>query len=481
MAVSAATGDGIDVLLGVIGDRMRRVAREVELVVPWDRGDVLAGVHREGQVLESTATEHGMEGAGPHGARLGGRSAPLRGQRLGGGVTAGGFVPPVYPYERLDSLRAEAARLPGGAVDCSVGTPCDPPPEAVVEALASSRTERSYPPSIGSLAYREAAAAWVVRRFGVEIDPVTGVAACIGTKEFVVSLPGFLKLRYPDRDTVLYPAVSYPSYAMGATLAGCRAVPVAVDERFRIDLGSIERRDAERALCLWVNSPGNPAGALDDLAAAAAWGRDNGVLVASDECYAEFTWDGPPRTILEHGTEGVLAVHSLSKRSNMAGVRAGFYAGDAALVHYLRECRKHAGCMVPGPVQAAAVAAWSDQDHVDSQRALYLERLERLATIVRSAGTLHSLGGARFTIEDARVWPQLPAGGFYLWVRVPGGDAWDAADALARSSGLIVSPGEFYCEQPDGCGSHDPRQFIRIAAVQPLERLELANDRLLSA
>lgn len=394
---------------------------------------------------------------------------------------SGRFAPPTYPYERLDGLREVAAQLPEGAVDCSVGTPCDPPPAAVVEALALSGAERSYPSSIGSPAFREAAADWVARRFRVEIDPDTQVAACIGTKEFVASLPRYLKLREPDRDTVLYPAVSYPSYAMGAALAGCRAVPVAVDEKFRIDLGSVERSDAERALCLWVNSPGNPAGALDDLGTAAAWGRDNGVPVASDECYAEFTWDGPPRTILEHGTEGVLAVHSLSKRSNMAGVRAGFYAGDSELVHYLRECRKHAGCMVPGPVQAAAVAAWSDQDHVDVQRALYRERLERLAAIVCLARRVGRFDDARLSLEDVHVPPKLPAGGFYLWVGVPGGDAWASADALARNSGLIVSPGEFYCEQPDTSGSLDPRQFIRIAAVQPLERLELANDRLLAA
>ena len=391
-----------------------------------------------------------------------------------------GFVPPVYPYERLDPLRAAAAALPGGAVDCSVGTPCDPPPEFVVQALASSGAERSYPSSIGSPAYRQAAAAWVKRRFGVAIDADAQVAACIGTKEFVASLPRYLKLRWPDRDTVLYPAVSYPSYTMGAALAGCRAVPVAVDEQFRIDVDSIARRDAKRALCLWVNTPGNPAGALDDLSAVAAWGKRNGVLVASDECYAEFTWDGPPRTILEHGTDGALAVHSLSKRSNMAGVRAGFYAGDADLVHYLRECRKHAGCMVPGPVQAAAVAAWSDQEHVDAQRARYRNRLDRLAAIVHLAGRLGRFGDVRFGIEDVHVLPTLPAGGFYLWVSVPGGDAWASADALARSSGLIVSPGEFYCEHPDMSGPHDPRQFVRIAAVQPLERLDAANDRLLA-
>ena len=396
-------------------------------------------------------------------------------------VTAG-FVPPAYPYERLDGLRAQASRLPGGSVDCSVGTPCDPPPPAVVEALASSGTERSYPSSIGSPAYREAAAAWVARRFEVAVDPGTQVAACIGTKEFVASLPGYLKLRHPDRDTVLYPSVSYPTYAMGATLAGCRAVGVAVDESFRLDLGSIERRDAERALCLWVNSPGNPAGALDDLAAAAAWGRDRGVLVASDECYAEFTWDGCPRTILEHGAAGVLAVHSLSKRSNMAGARAGFYAGDAEIVHYLRECRRHAGCMVPGPVQAAAVAAWSDQRHVELQRELYLERLEELAAILHMSGHLVSISGPEplARLGFAGQSPKLPEGGFYIWAEVPGQDAWACAGALARVGGLVVSPGEFYCDSADGAGPHSANGRIRVAAVQSRDRLALVRTRLAS-
>lgn len=385
-------------------------------------------------------------------------------------------MPPTYPYERLNGLRAAAEALPGGAVDCSVGTPCDPPPAAVVEALASSGTERGYPASIGSPEFRAAAAAWVQRRLGAEVDPDTEVAACIGTKEFVASLPRYLKLRHPDRDTVLYPAVSYPSYAMGATLAGCRAVPVAVDEQFCIDLGSIKPADAERSLCLWVNTPGNPAGGLDDLGAVAAWGRDHGVLVASDECYAEFTWNGSPRTILEHGTDGVLAVHSLSKRSNMAGVRAGFYAGDAELVHYLRECRKHAGCMVPGPVQAAAVAAWADQDHVDEQRGLYWERLEKLSEILQTAGRCTAFDSGPGAL-DGPGW-LLPAGGFYIWAQVLGDDAWACAGFLAETAGLIVSPGEFYSDRPNTAGAHDPSGWLRAAAVQPIERLQLAKDRL---
>jgi aspartate/methionine/tyrosine aminotransferase len=365
-----------------------------------------------------------------------------------------GFVPPAYPYDRLDEFRAMAEQLDGGAIDCSIGTPFDPPPQSVIDALGNSGSERSYPPSIGTLAFREAAAAWLKRQLDVSIDPVSEIGACIGTKEFVASTPNYLKLRSPERDTVLYPAVSYPSYAMGATLAGCRAVAVPVDDRWRIDLSAITPDDAARALCLWVNTPGNPAGGLDDLAAVAAWGRANNVLILSDECYVEFTWDGAGRTVLADGLDGVLAIHSLSKRSNLAGARAGFYAGDSTVVHYLREVRKHAGCMVPGPVQAAAIAAWSDQTHVDELRDTYRRRLE--------------IGVELFAALDVPA--SMPGGGFYLWVAAPDGDAWALAATLAERAGVIVSPGEFYGEQSSG--------YVRLAVVQPTARLELARDRL---
>ena len=258
-----------------------------------------------------------------------------------------------------------------------------------MRALASSGAERGYPQSIGSPALRAAASKWIARRFGV--DEPAALAACIGTKEFVGTLPQWLHLRRPDRDTVLYPAVSYPTYEMGAIFARCRAVPVPVDDAWRLDLNAIDEADAARALCLWVNSPSNPTGALDDLAAAAAWGRAHGVPVFSDECYAEFTWDGPPRSILEHGTDGLVAVHSLSKRSNLAGVRVGFYAGDPDLVTYLSEVRKHVGMMVPGPAQAAGVAALEDTEHVEVQRARYLARLVGRVGVT-PAGRLLPLG-----------------------------------------------------------------------------------------
>jgi succinyldiaminopimelate transaminase len=364
-----------------------------------------------------------------------------------------GFVPPPYPYDRLDPIRAVAERLPGGAVDLSVGTPMDPAPAEVVAVLAEGDTARPYPPSIGTAAFREAAAGWIERRFGAHV-PRDGVAACVGTKEFVASTPGLLRLRRPDRDTVLYPAVSYPTYAMGATLAGCRAVPVPVDDRWRMDLDAIDDADLARAVCLWVNTPGNPTGVLDDLGAAATLGRAHDVPVLSDECYAEFTWSGEPRTVLESGLDGVLAVHSLSKRSNLAGVRVGCYAGDGDLVEYLREVRKHAGLMVPGPAQAAAVVAWGDQVHVDRQRARYEQRLAVAADGLRSAG--HEV--------------RMPDGAFYLWVGAPGGDAWALTEELAARAGAIVSPGEFY--GPAGSG------HVRVAVVQPEARLRLVAERL---
>lgn len=364
-----------------------------------------------------------------------------------------GFRPPPYPYDRLDDLRVVADAHEGGCVDVSVGTPCDAPPAVVDAALADAATARSYPPSIGTPAYREAFARWARRRLGVAVDPATQVAACIGTKELVAGVPQWLALRSPRRDTVLYPAVSYPTYAMGATLAGLRAVPVPVDESWRIDLAAVDPSDAARAVCLWVNTPGNPAGGLDDLDAVVAWGRAHDVPVFSDECYAEFTWSGPPRTVLSSGTAGVVAVHSLSKRSNFAGARAGAYAGDEELVGYLREVRKHVGLMVPGPVQAAAVAAWDDDEHVERQRQRYHERLVRLRAVLAHLG----------------VPTPLPHGAFYLWVPAPGGDAWALARWLAEQVGLLVSPGEFY--GPAGAG------HVRVAAVLTEERLELLEAR----
>ena len=369
-------------------------------------------------------------------------------------MTGSGFQPPPYPYDRLRDVVAAAASVPGGAVDLSVGTPCDPPPDIVRAALATAGPEQGYPPSAGTPALRQSFAGWANRRLGVQVDPDTEVAACIGTKEFVAGTPHWLRLRTPERDTVLYPEVSYPTYAMGATLAGCRAVAVPVRPDWSLDLDAVDESDAARAVCLWMNTPANPTGALDDLMAAAQWARARGVTVLSDECYVEFTWDGPARTVLAAGTPGVVAVHSLSKRSNLAGARVGAYAGDPELVAYLRSVRQHAGFMVPGPVQAAAVAAWDDDAHVEAQRLRYRSRLQRLQSILAAVGI------------DA----VFPRGAFYLWAKAPGGDAWATAAMLAQRLGIVVSPGEFYGPAATG--------WFRVAAVAPDDRLDVVEARI---
>ena len=377
-----------------------------------------------------------------------------------------GFVPPTFPQDRLEELRATAAAVPGGSVDTSIGTPVDPVPEVALEALrAAAPGSAGYPPSIGTPALRDAASGWMARRLGVSVPP-EAVAACVGTKEAVASIPRLLSLRDPSRDTVLYPAVSYPTYAMGAELAGLRAVPVPVDEQWRLDVSQVAEDDARRALLLWLNEPCNPTGASTpggELAGVVDWGRAHGAIVASDECYAEFTYDesgdpAPPVTALATGAERALAVHSLSKRSNLAGLRAGFVAGDPELVGYLAEVRRHAGMIVPTPVQAAAAAVLADDAHVDEQRERYRRRRAAALDGLEGFGLVHDGGTSTF----------------YLWLRdaADAQDGWGIAARLAER-GLVVAPGDLY--GPDGV------DHVRLALTITDAQLTLALDRLASA
>jgi succinyldiaminopimelate transaminase len=339
-------------------------------------------------------------------------------------------------------------------------------PHVAVRALVDAAAGATgYPATIGSAAYRAAAAAWIGRRFGC---PVTAddIVACVGTKELVASLPRALSLRDPSRDTVLYPAASYPTYAMGATLAGLRAVPVPVDERWHLDLSGVADDDAARALVVWLNDPSNPTGATaspSEMLAAVEWARERGIIVASDECYAEFTYDdegvpAAPVTALAAGNERVLAVHSLSKRSNMAGLRAGFAAGDHELVTYLGEVRKHGGLMTPAPVQAAAAAALGDDVHVREQQQRYARRRAVAVSALEARGLVHDGGPSTF----------------YLWLRTREGssDGWSITAELA-ATGLLVAPGEFY---GDAGASH-----ARMALTVTDDALARACERLVGA
>ena len=380
------------------------------------------------------------------------------------GVT-GGFVPPPYPHDRLAGLREVAVAAPGGIVDASIGTPVDPMPDIAIRAHADTTAGATgYPATIGSGPFRAAAAAWIGRRFGCTVSP-DDVMACIGTKELVASLPRVLSLRDPSRDVVLYPAASYPTYAMGATLAGLRAVPVPVDDEWAIDLERVAPEDAARALVLWLNDPSNPTGVTatpDAMRASVAWARERGIVVASDECYAEFTYDdagasADPVTALSAGATGVLAVHSLSKRSNMAGLRAGFVAGDPELVGYLGEVRKHGGLMTPAPVQAAAAAALGDDVHVREQQERYAKRRAALLPALESRALVHDGGPSTF----------------YLWLRdvASDRDGWKLAADLA-ATGLLVAPGDFY---GDAGADH-----VRVALTLTDDQVALVCDRLTS-
>ena len=376
-------------------------------------------------------------------------AAPARaGQRVGTLAPPGAALPD-FPWDLLAPYAERARAHPDGIVDLSIGTPVDPTPDVARNALSAAANAPGYPTTIGTPALREAVAGWLARRFGISgVDPATSVLPTVGSKELVALLPTLLGA--PRGSRVLHPPLAYPTYDVGARLAG--AVPEPCP-----DLGDV---DPAGVSLLWLNSPSNPTGAVmrpEELRRAVEWGRANGVVVVSDECYLEFGWDAEPRSVLHpdvrNGSfDGVLTVHSLSKRSNLAGYRAGFVVGDPALVGALLEVRKHAGLIVPAPVQAAMTAALGDDAHVDEQRARYLDRRARLRPALEAAG---------FRIDASTA-------GLYLWAS-DGSDCWSAVARLAER-GVLVAPGVFY----GAAGA----QHVRVALTATDERVDAAVERL---
>ncbi|MGC8464808.1 MAG: aminotransferase class I/II-fold pyridoxal phosphate-dependent enzyme [Acidimicrobiales bacterium] len=366
------------------------------------------------------------------------------------------FQIPIYPFERLRQVRSIATAFHEEVVDLSIGTPVDAPSPEVLEILGASGRERGYPPSPGSDELRSAIAHWLKRSFGADCDR-DDVTVTIGSKEFITSLPGYLRLLRPERNVVLYPEISYPSYAMGALLHQCEAYPVRVGSGGELLLDSVPTEIAQRSLVLWVNAPSNPTGQCTDLTDALDWAQRNGAVLASDECYSDFIWDGARYSVLQLAQEGVLAVHSLSKRSNLAGLRLGSVSGDPELVRQLSDLRRHAGMMVPGPIQSAGVWAYSHDELVEDQRRRYRERLVLLRDALVKVG---------FAV-------QLPQGGFYLWFRGPEGrfrDGFEVAEFLARHGGIVGSPGEFY-----GSSVSD---YLRLAVVTTTDVISRIVERL---
>jgi succinyldiaminopimelate transaminase len=349
---------------------------------------------------------------------------------------------PDFPWDALAPYGAIARKHPQGAIDLSVGTPVDPTPEFIQRAFQAASNSPSYPVTVGTPELRDAITAWAKKYLGATGE--FGVLPLIGSKEFVAWLPTFI-----EAQSVLYPEVAYPTYLVGSLLASAQASPVSLD--------ASQWPPADMA---WVNSPSNPTGRVhsaSEFAAAIEWSRKNKSVLVSDECYLEFGDSAKPTSIMSHtggDNTNILAVHSLSKRSSMAGYRAAFIVGDPALIARILEVRKHAGMMVPLPVQMAMIAALSDDVHVAEQRARYNARRAALVPALRAAG---------FSIDHSEA-------GLYIWA-TRNENCWDSVSWLA-DRGIIATPGIFYGDQG---ASH-----IRIAMTATDAQISEAAARITS-
>ncbi|MET7993058.1 succinyldiaminopimelate transaminase [Amycolatopsis sp. NPDC005232] len=355
---------------------------------------------------------------------------------------------PDFPWDSLAEVKARAQAHPGGIVDLSVGTPVDPVPAGIRDALASVSEIPGYPATHGTPALRTTAVEALGRRYGVEGLEPDAVLPTIGSKEAVAWLPRLLGLG--QGDTVVIPELAYPTYEVGALLAGADVI--------RAD--GLTQLGPQRPAMIWLNSPSNPTGkvlGVEHLRKVVEWARERDVIVASDECYLSLGWDAEPVSVLHpsvHGgrLDGLLAVHSLSKSANLASYRAGFIAGDPRLVKQLLEIRKHAGMIVPRPVQEAMVAGLTDDEAVAAQRERYLRRRLVLRKALQDNG---------FEISHSEA-------GLYLW-STRGEPALDTVAWLAER-GILVAPGTFY--GPAG-GNH-----VRVALTATDERIDAAAERL---
>lgn len=366
---------------------------------------------------------------------------------------------PDFPWDQLTAYAERARAHPDGIVDLSVGTPVDPTPEVVRNALSAAADAPGYPLTIGRPETRQAAIDWLARRHGVTGLGLDGVLPVIGSKELIGSLPVHLGLG--PGDLIAYPALAYPTYEVGAALAGARAM--AAD--------SLTAFGPEVPALMWVNSPSNPTGKVlpvEHLKKVVEWCRDRGTILVSDECYLECAWEtadgAAPVSVLHPDVsggshDGILAVHSLSKRSNLAGYRCAFVAGDPALVGELLAVRKNLGLQMPAPQQAAMIAALDDDEHVAEQHARYAARRAKLREALESAG---------FRIDHSEA-------SLYLWAtrevdgRPDGEDCWETVSWFA-DRGILVAPGAFY-----GAAG---RRHVRVAFTATDERVDAALTRL---
>jgi LL-diaminopimelate aminotransferase len=367
---------------------------------------------------------------------------------------------PEYPFARLDARRRELEAQGIQVIDLGIGDPVEPTPafiqESLIEALPRSA---GYPRVAGIPELRQAAAGWLKRRFGVTVDPDREILPVNGSKEAIHSLP-LAVIDSSMRPFALVPAPGYPVYKLGVRAAGGEVVtlPLHRENGWSPDLAAIPGPVWSRAALLWINYPHNPTGAMvsrEFLSEAAARCREHGVLLAADEAYADTYFGDAPPSVLECGTENVVAFHTLSKRSAMAGYRTGFLAGDPRLVSALLRIRPGLGVATPRFVQEAAVAAWQDDAHAAAQRAVYRERRDRALAVLRNAG---------FEVTP-------PAAGLFVWLPVPGGISAEAFAERCLEAGVVVLPGSVLARE-EGEG------YVRISLTAPADVLEEAMSRL---
>ena len=360
---------------------------------------------------------------------------------------------PEYPWQKLKPYQAIAEKHAKGMVDLSVGSPVDPTPQVIQDAIRDATNAPGYPSTEGSLEFRTAVAEWFGRRRGVELT-ADQVMPTIGSKEFISFLP--LMLGLGKGDVVVQPSVAYTAYVVGAALCGAEVISEDDPAKW-----------PENTKLIWINSPGNPDGRVldvDQMKACVKRARELGAVLASDECYAELGWGRwaeeripsvlDPR-VCEGSYENLLAVYSLSKQSNLAGYRAAFVAGPENLIKPIVNIRMHSGLMMPAPVQKAVIAALGDEEHVAHEREIYRKRREVLLAAVKAYG---------FEIADSEA-------GLYLWATL-GEDCWKTVTKMAEL-GILVVPGEFYQAQ----GS----KYVRFSITASDEKVAEGAARLTNA
>jgi len=365
-----------------------------------------------------------------------------------GGVTAVSGSLPDFPWDKLTAYAERARAHADGIVDLSIGTPVDPTPQVAVDALIAGAQWPGYPTTIGLVETRQSISDWFARVHGVTGLGLDQILPVIGTKELIAQLA--LHLGVGAGDLIGLPAVAYPTYEVGAALVG--ADSLATD--------SLTAFGPQVPKILWLNSPSNPTGRVlppEHLKKVVEWCRERGVLLVSDECYLDCVWEGEAVSVLHPSisggsADGILVVHSLSKRSNLAGYRAGFVAGDTGVIKELLAVRKNLGLIVPGPVQQVMTAVYADDAHAAEQHARYAARRTRLKAALEAAG---------FTVDHSEA-------ALYLWSS-RGEDCWKTVGDLA-DLGILAAPGDFY-----GAAG---KQHVRVAITATDERIDAAIARL---